>query len=133
MSKRKAIEAHNSETLKFEDKEYYAGMEKLVPWDRWVNFVSARLAKEGQEMPDVELHNMVRIYLLKELNALSDEQTGKLEAALDRSPVLRKFARLGEGDVFPADRFRRFLEFMERTGTGRVLCCDLIEITDQSV
>ena len=49
MSKRKTSGTRKGGTLKFEDKEYYAGMEDPVPRDRWLNFISAGLAKEGPE------------------------------------------------------------------------------------
>jgi transposase, IS5 family len=95
-------------------------MDRVVPWARLVARLRPFYPKGERGRPPIGLERMLRIYLLQQWYALSDEG---LEDALYDSQALRRFAgiELNREPVPDATTLVRFRRWLERHELTRVL------------
>ena len=105
-----AAYAHKKIVTKRE--KFLKEMDKVVPWQRWLDIVEPHYPKAGNGRPPMPMESMLRIYCLQQWYALSDPGA---EEALYDIECMRNFAKLELGeDALPDEttilNFRRLIE-----------------------
>lgn len=93
--------------------QFFAEADRLFPWDSWEGLIAPHYPKRGKGRPPYPLRPLLRLYLVRQWFALSDQAAQ--EIATD-SVAVREFMGLGlTWTMMPPDEttllnFRRLLE-----------------------
>lgn len=102
--------------LKTRRAQFLAEADRLFPWQQWESMIEPHYPKRGKGRPPYPLRLVLRLYLLRQWFALSDQATQ--EIATD-SVAVREFLGLGliwggPGNTVPDEttilNFRRLIE-----------------------
>lgn len=105
-------------------------LDRLLPWQQWEDMIDPYYPKRGKGRPPYPLRPLLRLYLLRQWFALSDQAAQ--EIATD-SMAVREFVGLGlvwggHGDAAPDEstvlNFRRMLD---RHGLATKIAADIVD------
>lgn len=110
-------------------KEFLKQMEKLIPWDKWVEIIKPSYYKGERGNKPYDLELMVRIYVLQNLYDLSDMRV--MTEVID-SRAFSKFCGVDSSNQVPdGDTIGRFRNILEKNGIQEKLFSQVAEMLKQ--
>ncbi|MFB0935030.1 MAG: transposase [Propionivibrio sp.] len=110
--------------------QFLAEAERLFPWQDWENLIEVHYPKRGRGRPPYPLRPLLRLYLLRQWFALSDQAAQ--EVAVD-SMAVRQFMGLGlvwggTGNTVPDETtILNFRRLVERCGLAEQIAAEVVE------
>lgn len=110
--------------------QFLAEMDRLLPWRQWEGMIELHYPKRGKGRPPYPLRPLLRLYLLRQWFALSDQAAQ--EIATD-SIAVREFLGLGlvwggHGDAAPDEStILNFRRLMDKHGLATEVVADVVD------
>jgi len=117
------------EQVRTRKKEFLAQIERIVPWDTWVDMIRPCYYKGERGNKPYEIERMLRLYLLQNLYNLSDEAT--VCEAID-SRAFSEFCGIDSSNQVPdGDTLGRFRNILVRNGLQEKLFAQVVTLLQQ--
>ena len=117
------------EQVRTRKKEFLAQIERIVPWDTWVDMIRPCYYKGERGNKPYEIERMLRLYLLQNLYNLSDEAT--VCEAID-SRAFSDFCGIDSSNQVPdGDTLGRFRNILVRNGLQEKLFAQVVSLLQQ--
>ena len=112
-------------------EEFLDGMEKIIPWDRWISIIEPHYPKGKRGRPTRGIETMLRMYLLQIWFNLSDYG---VEDTIYDSYCMRKFMGLDfiTETVPDATTLLKFRHLLEEHEIGKVIFDDIKKALDEA-
>jgi len=131
MNKQISLSGLNNELeqVRTRKKEFLAQIERIVPWDTWVDMIRPCYYKGERGNKPYEIERMLRLYLLQNLYNLSDEAT--VCEAID-SRAFSEFCGIDSSNQVPdGDTLGRFRNILVRNGLQERLFAQVVTLLQQ--
>ena len=131
MNKQISLSGLNNELeqVRTRKKEFLAQIERIVPWDTWVDMIRPCNYKGERGNKPYEIERMLRLYLLQNLYNLSDEAT--VCEAID-SRAFSEFCGIDSSNQVPdGDTLGRFRNILVRNGLQERLFAQVVTLLQQ--
>lgn len=131
MNKQISLSGLNDELehVRTRKKEFLAQIERIVPWDTWVDMIRPCYYKGERGNKPYEIERMLRLYLLQNLYNLSDEATAC--EAID-SRAFSEFCGIDSSNQVPdGDTLGRFRNILVRNGLQEKLFAQVVTLLQQ--
>ena len=131
MNKQISLSGLNNELeqVRTRKKEFLAQIERIVPWDTWVDMIRPCYYKGERGNKPYEIERMLRLYLLQNLYNLSDEAT--VCEAID-SRAFSEFCGIDSCIQVPVgDTLGRFRNILVRNGLQERLFAQVVTLLQQ--
>jgi len=117
------------EQVRTRKKEFLAQIERIVPWDTWVDMIRPCYYKGERGNKPYEIERMLRLYLVQNLYNLSDEAT--VCEAID-SRAFSDFCGIDSSNQVPdGDTLGRFRNILVRNGLQEKLFAQVVSLLQQ--
>jgi IS5 family transposase len=110
--------------------QFLAELDRLLPWQQWEGMIESHYPKRGKGRPPYPLRPLLRLYMLRQWFALSDQAAQ--EVATD-SMAAREFMGLGlvwggPGDAAPDETtILNFRRLMDKHGRAEQIAADVAD------
>jgi len=131
MNKQISLSGLNNELeqVRTRKKEFLAQIERIVPWDTWVDMIRPCNYKGERGNKPYEIERMLRLYLLQNLYNLSDEAT--VFEAID-SQAFSEFCGIDSSNQVPdGDTLGRFRNILVWNGLQERLFAQVVTLLQQ--
>jgi IS5 family transposase len=110
--------------------QFLAEMDRLLPWQQWEGMIEPHYPKRGKGRPPYPLRPLLRLYLLRQWFALSDQAAQEIAAD---SMAVREFMGLGlvwggPGGAAPDEStVLNFRRLMDKHGLAAQIAADIVD------